>query len=224
MGFGSTQPDAPAYSTARRRWCLIVQRLARAGISALAAIADTPGLLMRSHALRQTRRVVVVEAGKTEALRSSPIAALRLPRETVDASHRLGFDRIEQLSATPRAPLALAFRREIGRHLDQTSGADSSRSSRVFPSETARQHMAFAEPISTPEALSHAIRNLTARLCETLEAGGCGARRLDLLCQRIDGSHEAVRVGTARPSRDAAHLRDCFPSASRRSIQGSASR
>lgn len=185
----------------------LVQRLARAGISARAAIADTPGAAHAVARFASNSGVVVVETGQTrEALRSLPIAALRLPRETVDALRRLGFDRIEQLWATPRAPLALRFGAEIGRRLDQALGVRFEPIEPVFPRETARRHMAFAEPISTPEALSRAICNLTARLCETLEAGGFGARRLDLLCQRIDGSHQAVRVGTARPSRDAAHL------------------
>ena len=33
-----------------------------------------------------------------------------------------------------------------------------------------------------------------------------GARRLDLLFERVDGAVQAIRIGTARPNRDAAHL------------------
>ena len=47
---------------------------------------------------------------------------------------------------------------------------------------------------------------LTGRLCPMLERRGLGARRLDLLFERIDGRVEAIRIGTARPVRDPARL------------------
>ena len=43
-------------------------------------------------------------------------------------------------------------------------------------------------------------------LCEALEGRGLGARRLDLLCHRVDNRIETVRIGLAMPVRDSARL------------------
>ena len=52
----------------------------------------------------------VLDDGKVaEALDLLPVSALRLPREIVAALKKLGFERIGELNATPRAPLALRF-------------------------------------------------------------------------------------------------------------------
>jgi protein ImuB len=39
-----------------------------------------------------------------------------------------------------------------------------------------------------------------------MERSGHGARRLDLLFERVDGTTQAIRIGTARASRDVRHL------------------
>ncbi len=39
-----------------------------------------------------------------------------------------------------------------------------------------------------------------------MQARGAGARTLDLVFERVDGSAQVVRIGTARPVRDALHL------------------
>jgi protein ImuB len=51
-----------------------------------------------------------------------------------------------------------------------------------------------------------ALGELAGRLCAELEAKGLGARRLDLLIFRVDGQVGAVRVGSARGSRDPGHI------------------
>lgn len=185
----------------------LVERLERGGIAARAAVADTPGAAHAVARFASNSHMLVVNAGETRtALGNLPVAGLRLSRNIVDGLRRLGFEHIGQLIAAPRAPLALRFGAEIGRRLDQALGTLFEPIEPVFPAETVRRRMAFAEPISTPDALSRVIRELTAQVCEMFEAGGVGARQLDLLVQRVDGSHQALRIGTARPSRDAAHL------------------
>ena len=51
-----------------------------------------------------------------------PIAALRLPLDMVASLRVLGFERIAELAAQPRAPLALRFGPLLGRRLDQAMG------------------------------------------------------------------------------------------------------
>ncbi|RFD18421.1 hypothetical protein DY926_16745 [Komagataeibacter melaceti] len=64
----------------------------------------------------------------------------------------------------------------------------------------------FVEPISTAEAIATVIMVLVGAVCTALQQRGEGARQLDLLCERVDGSVQAVRVGTAFPVCDADHM------------------
>ncbi|MBV9750879.1 MAG: DNA polymerase Y family protein, partial [Acetobacteraceae bacterium] len=69
------------------------------------------------------------------------------------------------------------------------------------------QHrLAFPEPLLTAEAFTPAIARLALAVCAELELAGQGARQLALLFERVDGQVQAIRIGTARPSRDARHL------------------
>ena len=56
------------------------------------------------------------------ALEPLPLAGLRLSREVLDGLGRLGFERIGQLLAAPRAPLLRRFGVMLGRRLDQAVG------------------------------------------------------------------------------------------------------
>ena len=56
------------------------------------------------------------------------------------------------------------------------------------------------------ETLARYTGKLTLALCAILDTKGQGARRLDLLFHRVDNRIEAIRVGTARPVRDAKRL------------------
>jgi protein ImuB len=111
------------------------------------------------------------------------IAALRLASDMVRDLHVLGFDRVGDVLAQPRAPLALRFGPELGRRLDQATG-----------------HV--AEPIGAAQTVARHISELATQLCDALERRGLGARRLDLICQRVDSQAQAVRVETGLPLRD----------------------
>jgi protein ImuB len=64
----------------------------------------------------------------------------------------------------------------------------------------------FVEPLSTAEAFVSVILVLVQEACTLLEARGEGARRLDLVFERVDATVQVVRIGTARPVRDVRHL------------------
>jgi protein ImuB len=181
-------------------------RLASAGFSARVAIADTPGA---AHALARHGKaeITVVPPGdQAAALANLPPVSLRLPEESAALLARLGITRLGALHQIPRGPLARRFGAEVLCRLDQALGRAPEPITPLPPPEMPAARLAFAEPLATPEALSHAITRLTQKLCRQLERSGKGARRLDLLFGRIDGMVVALRVGTARPSRDARHL------------------
>jgi protein ImuB len=183
----------------------MVARLAASGIAAWAAIADSWGA---AHALARTSaRPTVVPAGDSaKAILDMPIASLRLPKTMVEDLHVLGFERIGELAAKPRAPLALRFGPELCRRLDQAMGSLSEPIDPVRPPDLIEVRRVFAEPIGAAETIARYTGKLTGKLCAALEAKGLGARQLDLLFYRVDNRIEAVRIGTAWPVRDATRL------------------
>ena len=181
-------------------------RLRQAGFAARAAIADTPGA---AHAVARygSEETMVVPPGATAAaLAALPVGALRLSEETTAVLHRLGLARIGQLAAAPRAPLVRRFGTALLRRRDQALGLVFEPIAPVVPPELVSRRLTFVEPLSTEAAFATVTAKLARSVCRRLERAGLGARRLDLLFERVDGSVQAVRVGTARPVRDPAHL------------------
>ena len=184
----------------------MVERLAALGFAARAAIADSWGA---AHAFARTgaRAVLVVPPGESStAILDLPIAALRLPKNMVEDLSVLGFERIGELAAKPRAPLALRFGPELGRRLDLALGRLGEPIDPVRPPALIEARRVFTEPIGAAETIARATGKLVTQLCEMLEAKGLGARRLDLLFYRVDNRIEAIRIGTALPVRDATRL------------------
>ena len=181
----------------------LVSRLGTAGIAARVGGAGTYGT---AHALARFGPGAVTLDSGDDMLVRLPVAALRLPSATVDTLRRLGFDRIGELAATPRAPLALRLGSEVGRRLDQMFGRVSEPFDLVEAPDLIRVMQAFAEPIAAAETIARAIARLVDRLCAALEETGLGARTLDLLFHRVDDALQAIRVGTAKPVRDRKRL------------------
>ncbi len=184
----------------------ITSRLAVAGYGCRAAIAPTPGA---AHALAHHAGnpiTIVQQETLVTALAPLPIAALRLPDEVTGGLRLLGFDTIGQLSRTPRAPLARRFGNAPFTRLDQALGSIPEPIDPILPPELPRARLGFPEPISTAGDFQRAIALLTQALCGRLERRALGTSRIDLLCHRIDGTTQAFRIGTATPTRDAAHL------------------
>jgi protein ImuB len=184
----------------------LVDKLADVGLRGRAAIADTWGA---AHALARfsAQPGYISELGKAAAdISRLPIIALRLAPDLVDGLRVLGFDRVGDLLAQPRAPLALRFGPELGRRLDQANGRIAEPIEPIRPEALIEVRRAFAEPIGAAETIARYIGKLAAQLCDALEQKGLGARRLDLICHRVDNRAQAVRVGTGLPLRDAKRM------------------
>jgi protein ImuB len=184
----------------------LTDRLAEDAITCRAAIADTPGA---AHALARygaTATTVVPPGGHVAAMNGLPIAALRLEPDLATALRRLGFERVSDLAAAPRAALARRFGAAPGLRLDQAMGRVFEPIEPVFPPDIASARRVFIEPLVTAEAFATVIDDLTAEICTTLERSGQGARRLDLLFERVDGATPRISIGTARPVRAPRHL------------------
>ncbi len=184
----------------------LVARLARSGLSARAALADTAGA---AHALARfaaAPTLVVPPHAHPESLAPLPVAALRLPAEDAAGLARLGIATIADLLALPRASIGRRFGLPLLRRLDAALGQAGEPLGFLPHPEQLAVTLPLAEPVAEPQALHALIDRLVPLLCQKLAQGGQGARRLDLLFQRLDGTIAAVRTGTAAPSREVAHL------------------
>jgi protein ImuB len=184
----------------------MVRKLATVGIGAKIAAGPTYGA---AHAMARmvANPIFLLDQDKLDgALALLPVSALRLPAVILTALKQLGFDRIEELANTPRAPLALRFGSIIGQRLDQAYGRADEPFEPIVPPEVPHVRRAFAEPIAAPETLARYTTKLVEQLCADLEVKGLGARKLDLLFFRVDNRIEAIRIGTAKPVRDVKRL------------------
>jgi protein ImuB len=184
----------------------LLDRLHHSNLTARAAIADTPGAAWALAHYGGQIRTVLPTGQEKAVLPALPIAALRLPAETLAALARLGFEHIGSLETAVRAPLAKRFGSLLLERLDQVFGRCFEPIDPQPPPHTLAHRLTFAEPLCTPEAFSAVIARLSAELCKTLEQTGQGVRRLDLRFERVDGSTQTIGIGTARASRNPTHL------------------
>lgn len=184
----------------------LIGRLLMSGIAARAAIADTWGA---AHAFARyvAEPAFVAAPGHGPSMISPlPLEALRLPAAMAHDLRVLGFERIGDLLAQPRAPLTLRFGPELGRRLDQAIGEAAEPIDPVRPADLIEVRRSFAEPISAAETIARYIGKLVVALCERLEETDLGARRLDLHLRRVDNQRQAIRIGMAVPVRDVKRL------------------
>jgi protein ImuB len=185
-------------------------RLARLGIAARAAIADTAGAAWAVARFGAAPAAAVAPDAQRAALAGLPVAALRLSPETEETLMRLGLRRIGDLYPLPRPSLVLRFGTGLALRLDQALGRAAEPLSPLPPPPLRWTRRRFAEPIAAPEDIRAAAASLLDALCRRLEADGEGARRLELTLYRVDGTPQVAHVGTARPSRDPCHLLRLF--------------
>jgi protein ImuB len=186
----------------------LLTRLTRQGINAKLAIADAAGA---AWAVARFRGGGIIPVGRSvEAVATLPVASLRIPPRTVATMHKLGVERVGQLAAMPRAPMVRRFGKDVALRLDQAMGHAFEPINPLIPEETALASRAFAEPISRLEHLQKVVRDLAEDLCRQLVKRGQGVRRLDLILRRVDEKGASLRVGTAKASREYAHLAKLF--------------
>jgi len=185
----------------------LVRMLARHGVTARVAIADSAGAAWALARFGAGGPVQIVgEGAQTAALAPLPVAALRLDPAALELLARLGVESIGQLLALPRAPLVRRFGQAIATRLDQATGCAPEPLVPVIPPTRIGVEQRFAEPIATAEAIEHWLRHLMPRLTRALAQAGQGARSIELDAARVDGVPQLLRIGFARPTRDAAHM------------------
>ena len=186
----------------------LLMRIARSGLAIHAAIAGTIGAAWA--AVRFGSTEIVPTGHERDAIAPLPLAALRLPTETVAALARVGLKRIGDIADLPRAPLAARFGDNLLTRLDHALGhADEPLCPRL-PVAPYLAEKSFPEPIAREEDVLATVERLAARLKTLLTTRGEGARRIELLLFRTDGAVKRLAAGTSRPVRDPQAIRALF--------------
>ena len=186
----------------------LCSRLARQGLHARAAIAQTPAA---AFAVAHYGLHPVVSAGETQkAVATLPLAALRLAPDIVERLTQVGLHVIADVIGRPRAPLAARFGAGFIRRLDHVLGhADEPITPRLpLPAMVVEQR--FPDPLMLEAGVLAAIGKLAGRLCGLLEQRGEGARLVQAALFRCDGKVYRVDIGTAEPLRDPERLHCLF--------------
>ncbi len=187
-----------------------IERLAKLGIVASAAIAESVGAAWALARFAGARTIAVPHGGARAALAGLPVAALRLEAATVEALTRVGLRHVGDLYPMPRPALVLRFGEGLALRLDQALGARAEPLSPLPPPPVRFARQRFAEPIATADDIRAATSLLLDALCRRLGEDGAGARRLALTLYRVDGGAARIELGTARPSREPRHLLRLF--------------
>ena len=153
---------------------------------------------------------IVANGAERDLLEPLPLAALRLPAETVTALSRVGLKHIGDIVDLPRAPLAARFGVSLLRQLDRALGREHEPLNPRLPVAPYLADQSFPEPIAREEDVLGVAERLAARLKLALERQGEGARTLALTLFRTDGAVRYVTAGTARPLRDPGAIRALF--------------
>ncbi len=178
----------------------------RAGFSARVAAAVTPGC---AHALARfgSADLAISAPGKTgEALAPLPVAALRLEPSALAAARKFGFDRIADLLPVARGPLARRLGLPAITRLDQALGGAFEPLTGIEDVDAPSVERRLLEPIGTADAIAQVMRDMLDDLAVILQARRVGVRALRLIGLRVDGTEQAVGIGTSMPTREVAHL------------------
>jgi protein ImuB len=188
----------------------LLARMTRLGYSARAAIATTIGAASAAARFGNAATQADSTREARERLAPLPLAALRLPDETVAALARVGLKRIGDILDLPRSPLTARFGPDLLRQLDRALGRDEEPLTPRLPVAPYVAEKSFHEPIAREEDVLASVERLAARLKTALAARGDGARRLELALFRTDGAVKRIAAGTSRPVRDPQAIRALF--------------
>jgi protein ImuB len=178
----------------------VVGRLERLGLTARAALADTPGAAW-ALAHYGAPCTVVDRGANRVALASLPVSALRMADEAAELSRRLGLATIGHLYPLPRRTLAARFGLAAMTRLAQALGEQDEPLVYLRFGAPLRAALSFPEPIARTEDVEGAAAAVIERLCARLEREGKGIRQAVLAFERVDGSRQTLSIATARPSR-----------------------
>lgn len=183
-------------------------RLARAGLAAVIAVAETRG---GAWAMARYGGGGIVAKGQLAVrLGPLPVASLRIGEALATKLQRLGLRTVSALAEMPRASLARRFGKELMLRLDQALGEVPEQVSPLKDEPHFAVRMSFPEPIGLSADVITGVERLLQRLCDKLKDHEAGARVLRLTLRRVDMGAQEVELRLAKPLREAARVLPLF--------------
>lgn len=142
----------------------------------------------------------------SQATADLPIAALRLPSETVTTLHRLGIRRIGQLATLPRDGLASRLGNDLIRRWDQLLGTQNEPIVTLHDAADWCLEQSLEFPTQNRQTIAELIRRLCHTLAERLQQQDKGALRLVCRLDLQDSQPMVMQLGLFRPNNDEEHL------------------
>ncbi len=182
--------------------------LNKQGFAVMGAVAGTA---LAARALARFRDGVVVPSGlDSEVVAPLPIEALELDPIITHAFRRAGLKTIGQAAERSRAELTARFGSALVFTFDAALGRAEAPISPRLSLPDVRAERRFVEPVVTEDTLLATVKSLAARLARILEERGEGARALQAVFFRADGSIRHIAVETGAPTRDPAIIERLF--------------
>ncbi|MEZ6076180.1 MAG: hypothetical protein R3C56_11075 [Pirellulaceae bacterium] len=173
---------------------------------AIAAPASNVARRSASDSVASETHDLVQYTAEPGVLAELPLAALRLPPETLVALQRLGLHRIGQLSQLPRAGMASRLGEQLLLRWDQATGqqAEPIITRHALPDWHLEQSLEF--PTQHRETMAELVRRLARQLAERLGRRGQGALRIVCRLDLVESPPLVMQLGLFRPNADAQHL------------------
>jgi protein ImuB len=187
--------------------------LTRMGLGACIGLADTRGAAwgLARHGRELGGGLAIAPPGAgLAAIGPLPVAALRLPADTVIGLQRLGLRRVADIATTPRAPLARRFGADVTLRLDQALGQIGEPVTPEAEPAPLSVRLTLPEPIGLQADLRAGADRLLAALCARLKGRDLGARVLRLTLRRVDQASQQLDLRLAAPLRDPARILPLF--------------
>jgi protein ImuB len=182
--------------------------LKKQGFAVTGALA---GNAMAARALARYRDGAVSPPGMdTATVTPLPVEALDLDLVTEHAFRRAGLKTIGQVASRGRAELTARFGSAMVFALDTALGRAEVPISPRLPLPAYRVERRFAEPVVAQETMLATLKRLAEHLGKNLEERGEGARRLQAVFFRADGSVRCLAIETGTPTREAAVIARLF--------------
>lgn len=190
--------------------------LARRGLAARVALAPTAGAAWALAHHGAPAAIATAGPALRDRLAGLPVAALRLDPAVLLLLARLGLKRIGDLMGIDRPALARRFRNRRSPaanpllRLDQLLGLVPEPMLPVIGQPAPLVQRRLVEPIRHRELLDRVVADLAQDMARLLEAGGQGARRLELGLWKVDGDVVVRQLEMAAATRDPAHVARLF--------------
>jgi len=175
------------------------RRLSRAGLSVQIGLGNTRGA---AWALAHYAEGIAPPDDMLGALKTLPVAALRLEEKTSVALQRLGLRKIGDIATAPRAPLTRRFDPGLLLRLDQALGTQPEEITPFNDPPHYGVRMTLPEPIGLLTDVMVGTERLLVQLCAKLKAQEMGARLFCMTLRRVSQDQQQVELRLARPLRD----------------------